>query len=79
MRRWRVATWALVVWNLLMIGWTATYLRGIGDCSVESGWQLSVCEAGRAIGTGIGAPFIAIVWIVGLAILGLIWWRGRQP
>jgi hypothetical protein len=73
-----LVTWVLVAWNVLMIGWTATYLRGVGDCSIESGWQLTVCETGRAIGTQVGFPFILVVWIVGFAVLGMIWQRGRS-
>jgi len=71
-----MATWALVIWNVLMVAWTATYLAGVGDCA-ETGWQLTVCEAGRAVGTEIGFPFILVVWAIGFAVLGLIWLRGR--
>lgn len=77
MRGWRMATWALVAWNALMIGWMATLLRGIGDCIGETGWQLTVCETGRSIGTGIGFPFILVVWLLGVAVIGSVWLRGR--
>jgi len=77
MREWRVATWVLVAWNILMVGWTATFIGGIGDCAGESGWQLTVCETGRSIGTEIGLPFILGVWLIGFAALGLVWLRGR--
>jgi hypothetical protein len=73
----RMATLGLVVWNVLMVGWTATYLGGIGDCAHESGWSLTVCETGRSIGIEIGFPFILVVWIVGLAAFAAIWLRGR--
>jgi hypothetical protein len=73
----RIATLGFVVWSVLMVGWTATYLGGIGDCARESGWSLAVCEAGRSIGTEIGFPFILGVWIIGAAALALIWLRGR--
>ena len=75
---WRMATWALVAWNVLMVGWTATFLVGVGDCLGETGWQLTVCEAGRSIGTEIGFPFILAVWLIGGAALGLVWLRGRS-
>lgn len=77
MSNWRKATWALVIWNTVMILWTATYSGGIGDCAGESGWALTVCEAGRAIGTGIGIPFVIIVWSVGFIVFGLIWLMSR--
>ena len=74
----RMPTLGLIVWNVVMIGWTATFLGGVGDCAHEIGWSLTVCEAGRSIGTEIGFPFILGVWIVGTAALALIWLR-RQP
>lgn len=73
----RIAILGLIVWNVLMIGWTATYLGGIGDCLSESGWQRTVCETGRSIGLEIGFPFILGVWFIGLAAIGLIWLRRR--
>ena len=73
MSKWRKATWALVFWNLLMLLWTVSYSGGIGDCAGETGWALTTCEAGRAIGTGMGIPFIIIVWFIGVIVFGLIW------
>lgn len=73
----RMATLGFVVWNVVMIGWTATFLGGVGDCLHEAGWSLTVCEAGRSIGIEIGFPFILGVWLVGSAALAVIWFRGR--
>lgn len=77
MAKWRRTTWALVIWNVLMLLWTASYVGGIGNCTDETGWALTVCETGRAIGTSMGAPVIGIVWLVGLIVLGLIWLISR--
>jgi hypothetical protein len=77
MSKWRKATWALAIWNVLMLLWTATLAGGIGDCAGESGWALTVCEAGRALGTGMGIPFVVIVWFIGFIVLGLIWLMSR--
>ena len=77
MSRWRRTTWALVAWNVLMILWTASYAGGVGDCAGESGRALIVCEAGRALGIQIGIPFILIVWLTGILVLGLIWLISR--
>jgi hypothetical protein len=38
---------------------------------------LTVCEAGRALGTGMGIPFVVIVWFIGFIVLGLIWLMSR--
>ena len=77
MANWRRATWALVFWNVLMLLWTVSYAGGVGDCTRETGWALSVCEAGRAIGTGTGFPFIVAVWFIGMVVFGLIWLMSR--
>lgn len=77
MSKWRRATWALVIWNVLMLLWTVRSAGGIGDCAGESGWALTVCEAGRAIGSGMGVPFIIIVWLIGFVVFGLIWLMSR--
>lgn len=73
----KIATLGFVVWNVLMIGWTATFIGGVGNCVHEAGWSLAVCEAGRTIGIEIGFPFILAVWIVGAAALAMVWLRGR--
>lgn len=77
MSQWRKATWALVVWNVLMVLWAVRYTGGVGDCAGETGWALTVCEAGKAIGTGVGVPFIVVVWFVGFVVFGLIWLTSR--
>jgi hypothetical protein len=66
MRKWQLVV--AVAWSALMLGWTATYLGGIGTC-LETGWQLTVCEAGRFIGTEIGFPFIVAVSLLGFAAI----------
>jgi hypothetical protein len=74
----RAATLAIIAWSVLMVGWTATYLGGVGSCVTETGWQLAVCEAGRSIGIEFGFPLILAVWFLGTAAIGLVWLRGRS-
>ena len=73
MAKWRKATWALVIWNVLALLWAASYLDGIGDCTAEAGNGLLVCEAGRAIGIELGFPLIVGVWAFGILAFGLVW------
>jgi hypothetical protein len=77
MSKWRKATWALVIWNVLMILWAASYSVGVGDCAGEIGTASSVCEAGRAIGVELGVSLIIFVWFTGLIVFGLVWLRSR--
>jgi hypothetical protein len=60
-----------------MLLWAVSYSTGIGECAGESGWASTVCEAGRAIGTGMGIPLIIVVWSIGLVVFGLIWLVSR--
>lgn len=74
MPRWRVLTWILIAFNLLMLVWLIAGLAGAGGrCAGLVGDELEACKAGTAIGTGIGAALIAVIWVVGGFILGMIW------
>jgi hypothetical protein len=77
MSRWRKATWAFVIWNLLMVLWTASFSSGVGDCAGETDWAWTVCETGRAIGTAMGVPIMIVVWSAGVIVFGLIWLMSR--
>jgi hypothetical protein len=78
MSKWRKATWALVIWNLVMLLWTVSFSGGVGDCAGETGLALRACETGRTIGTGLGMPLIIIVWSIGFIVFGLIWLMSRS-
>ena len=60
--------WSFVGFNLLMIAWL---VYGLG--AVTEGYQemSSAEQAGAAIGTGIGAAMIFVIWAVGDIILGI--------
>jgi hypothetical protein len=68
----------LVIWNVLMVLWIATGLGAVGDsCAGETGNALTACQAGTAIGAGLGITVIIIVWFLGFIVLGLIWLMSR--
>ena len=79
MPKWRKATWALAIWNVLMILWLATAIGGVGplSCADESGAALAVCEAGVNIGRNLGLSFVLIVWLIGFVAFGLVWMSSR--
>lgn len=79
MPNWRKATWALAIWNVLMILWLATAIGGIGplSCAGETGAALAVCEAGVNIGLSLGLSFVLIVWLIGFIAFGLVWLMSR--
>jgi len=73
MPHWRKATWALAIFNVLILVWLVTGLNAAGSVPVGSEAE----EVGRAIGTGIGVTFIAFTWFVGFVVLGLVWLMSR--
>jgi hypothetical protein len=74
MPRWRKATWALVIWTVLIVIWMVSAGGAIGDMA-PAGSEAE--EAGRAIGAGIGFTFILMIWFLGFIVLGLIWLMSR--
>jgi hypothetical protein len=78
MPHWRKATWALVIWNVLMLIWLVTGIGAVGNnCAGEAGDALTACQAGTAIGAGIGVTFIIVIWFIGFIVLGLVWLMSR--
>lgn len=78
MPRWRKATWALLIWNVLMIVWVVGGVSSVGDsCAGETGDALAACQAGSAIGAGLGVSVLIFIWFIGFIVLGLIWLMSR--
>lgn len=66
----KIVKWIFIFFNLIMIFWTVSVL-GISSDAVAT--SISDAEvAGTAIGTGIGMFFIAIIWLIGAVILGIL-------
>jgi hypothetical protein len=74
MPRWRKATWAIVVWTILMAVWV---VAGAGAASDLPPAGSEAEQAGRAIGAGLGITLIIIIWFIGFIVLGLIWLMSR--
>jgi hypothetical protein len=74
MRNWRKFTWFILVLQILFIVWIIAGVSGNADnCAGEVGDALELCEAGTAVGTGIGVGIIIFLWAFVDIILGLIW------
>jgi hypothetical protein len=71
--RWRVFTWVILAFNLLMLIWLISGVNASAqDCSKLVGDQQSNCEAGD-VGTAIGAGLLIGLWAFGDVILGVLW------
>ena len=78
MPRWRKATWALLIFSVLMLVWIVGGIGALSDsCGGMTGDELEACQAGTAIGGGIGVTFLIILWFIGFIVLGLIWLMSR--
>ena len=76
---WRKLTWVILVFNALMLIWLVAGVGGVADnCEGEVGSALEACEAGTAVGAGLGAAFIIFLWVAGNVILGVIWLVTRK-
>jgi hypothetical protein len=71
-------TWAILIWTGLFILWGATGVGAVSDeCVGLTGEDLSICQAGTAIGGGIGLTFIFLLWFVGFVVLAIVWFMTR--
>jgi hypothetical protein len=58
--------------------WIVAGVANVSDsCVGLSGDDLEICQAGTAIGGGIGVTFLFVIWFVGFLVLGLIWLMSR--
>lgn len=71
---WRKMTWFIVIVNALFLVWIITGVASVADeCKGLSGDELEICEAGTAIGAGIGVTVILVLWVIVDLILGVLW------
>jgi len=71
--RWRKATWAIVIWCVLILIWAISG-GASSDCASETtDLNQSACEAG----TGLGIVIILLIGFFGFVFLALIWFMTR--
>ena len=79
MKNWRPFTWVILIINALFVFWI---FGGVGsasnNCEGEFGDALSACQAGTAIGAGIGIFMILVLWVLVDIILLVIWLITRK-
>jgi hypothetical protein len=71
--RWRKATWALVIWCVVILVWAIAGAAG-NDCANQAtNLDTSACQAG----TGIGVALILLLGFFGFVFFSLIWLMSR--
>lgn len=64
----KLVKWSFIGFNILMLIWLIAGLGGAGQGMDE---MTEAQRTGTAIGAGIGAMFIFIIWVLGDIILGI--------
>jgi len=74
MRNWRKFTWFILVIQVIFVIWIiAGASSASSNCDGLVGDELDICQAGTAIGAGLGIGIIIFLWAFVDIILGLIW------
>lgn len=76
--RWRKATWALAIFNVLMLVWAISAGNvAQKNCAGVTQANLAACQVGTGVGTGVALALIIGLWFIGFIVLALIWIMSR--
>jgi hypothetical protein len=71
-------SWALLIWTAVFVLWGVSGAGAVSNnCAGLSGNELSTCQAGTAIGGGIGLSLIFFLWFIGFIVLAIVWFMTR--
>ena len=74
MRSWRKTTWLILFVQVIFIIWIIVGVASASDnCAGVDADYLDACQAGTAVGAGIGVGLIIVLWAMVDVILGVIW------
>lgn len=69
----RKATWALLIFNVLMLIWVIAGIASASGHATNCGTlDQTTCDAARNVGTGIGVSALLIFWFMGFVVLGIV-------
>lgn len=69
----RKATWALVIFNVLMAIWVIAGAASAGGNATNCGMlDQQSCNVARDVGTGVGVAALIFLWFIGFVVLGII-------
>lgn len=67
----RKMTWVILIWTGLFI-WVLSSAGSASNCGADE-----ACQAGTAVGVGLGAVILFPIWLIGFLILSVIWFMSR--
>ncbi len=69
----RKATWALLIFSVLMLIWLIAGIAGNSGNATNCGsLSQADCNTAAGIGTGIGVSILILIWFLGFVVLGII-------
>jgi len=78
-KNWRPFTWVILAVNALFVFWIFGGADSASkNCDGQTGDSLTTCQAGTAIGAGIGIFMILVLWVLVDIILLVIWLITRK-
>ena len=78
-RKRRVFMWVFLAVQALFLVWMISGLSGAADnCTGETGTSLDACQAGTAIGAGLGLAMVLFLWVAVDVILGITYLITRR-
>ncbi|MCO1660302.1 hypothetical protein [Pseudonocardia humida] len=78
-RKRRVFMWVFLAVQALFLVWVVSSLSGAADnCDGRTGDALSACQAGTAVGAGLGLAVILFLWVAVDVILGITYLVTRR-
>jgi hypothetical protein len=72
MPSWRPLTWVILAVQVLFVIWIIAGVNGTSDTCPKDQYS-DACNAGEAIGAGIGIGIVIFLWALIDVILGVIW------
>jgi len=75
--KFRKATWGLVIWTGLMVAWLVSGLINVSNNASCTGDYSAYCQAGTAIGAGVGVVFIGGLWFMGFIVGSVVWFASK--
>jgi len=73
-RRPRVGMWAVLAVNGLFAWWLVASAGGTdSSCTGLAGSELDACQTGEAVGAGIAAFMVIVLWAMADVICGVLW------
>ena len=73
----RKATWAIIIWTVLMIVWAVTVTNAVGQACTAEQANRGACELGANVGGALGVGLIFFIWLIGFLVLTVIWFMSR--